>query len=117
VTAVQVFGGDGVAWPYEKPTTVSEAVAVLLSMTDHMTPVQLAELKAAGVDSLHHSVGREIRNEFGLWTGNQALLHDCTRLNAGRRTALSMPPFPGEMHADDASALILERFQQALHGR
>jgi hypothetical protein len=74
------------------PTTVEEAAhRILARLTDaerdviHTTPV-------ADLDLLHFSLGAAIRNEFGLWHGNTALLAACE--SAG-------------MHPDDASDVIV----------
>lgn len=44
-----------------------------------------------------YGLGVKIRNEYGLWDGNEALLNNC-----------------GTTHPDDASMVILERVWQVL---
>lgn len=46
----------------------------------------------------HLSIGAKIRNDYGLWNGNEALLNDCK-----------------VAHPDDASSVILQRLWQVLH--
>ncbi|MCF7853783.1 MAG: hypothetical protein K9N51_03215 [Candidatus Pacebacteria bacterium] len=51
----------------------------------------------AALESLHVSLGPYIRNRFGLWQGNKALLDDC-----------------GTDHADDAYVVILDALVRRL---
>jgi hypothetical protein len=55
---------------------------------------------------LHDSWGMGIRNEFGLWEGNEALLASCAAESAG--TA----PEP-----DPVAMVIMTRAWEILHGR
>lgn len=56
------------------PKTVEEAVDRLLKI---LTPEEIADLKSKAEDELwkyHHSLGKYIRNKFGLWDDNQDLM-------------------------------------------
>ncbi|MEF8719277.1 MAG: DUF6794 domain-containing protein [Candidatus Accumulibacter necessarius] len=73
----------------EWPATVDEAVGVViatLSDTDKATISAMAESELIGL----HMVGAWIRNNLGLWSGNQSLLEST-----------------GEPNADDASMVII----------
>lgn len=72
-------------------TTLDEAVARIL---DQMKDEDKAVVRATPRDELirfHHGWGTGIRNTFGLWGGNHALLAAC-----------------GGGHPDDASMVIIE---------
>ena len=80
------------------PKSKIEAVNQLLIS---LSAEELKELKwildRNGAIRLHHTLGRDIRNNFGLWRGNQDLLNDC-----------------GKTHPDDASHEILEALHKKL---
>jgi len=46
---------------------------------------------------VHFALGYQIRHEFGLWTGNDALLESCRILSGDKN-----------LHVDDASMLIVK---------
>jgi hypothetical protein len=85
--------------PYDSrewPRTVDEAVERLLSILsedDRRTIAQASEDDLAGY---HFGLGIAIRNQFGLWGGNQELLASCA--------ADTGSPF---IHPDGASAVII----------
>jgi hypothetical protein len=75
------------------PKTLDEAVEILIKRLDSS---QIAILKNASLEDLidyHFTWGMSIRNGFGLWKGNTALLTDCGFL---------------DFEADDASLFIIE---------
>jgi hypothetical protein len=57
--------------------------------------ILLATMTEDDLIDFHFSLGHHIRNEFGLWSGNDALLESC-RIIAGRQY----------LHVDDASSVI-----------
>ena len=61
-------------------------------------------LRVMGSDVLleqyHHTLGQWIRNNFGLWNGNAALLESC-----------------GREHPDDASYVILGALRERVKGQ
>jgi len=73
------------------PTTVSEAVDRLVMV---LNQEEKAGIAATSLDDLvsdyHFSLGQQIRNAFGLWGENPALMASC-----------------GTLVADDASSVIL----------
>jgi hypothetical protein len=59
------------------PSTLTEAVDRLMST---LTPDELNAIRHTPEEeliSLHFSLGMRIRNTFGLWQGNDDLLHSC----------------------------------------
>ena len=79
------------------PTTIDAAVRVLVSLVPQDEQIRILAMTEADLNSLHPSLGQWIRNYFGLWKGNAALL-DAT----------------GEKHPDDASGVIIKAFWQRL---
>ncbi len=79
------------------PKTVEEAACLIL---DNMTQDEKKHLQDANRESLihyHFSLGVEIRNKLGLWSGNEALLKSS-----------------GCDHPDDCSMKIIERVWEKL---
>ncbi len=75
------------------PKTVSEAVSLLLAGLSDQDKASLRTIKNEDdLVMLHFSLGQAIRNDFGLWAGNQALLTSCGS---------------ADMHPDDASMVII----------
>jgi hypothetical protein len=77
-----------------RPSSVDEAVRILEGVLGEDACQQIARTREEELVGLHFSVGRIIRNEFGLWADNHDLLSAT-----------------GATNADDASLVIL----QALH--
>lgn len=75
-----------IAWP----TTLAEAARRLLEAMPEDDRRMFAAAGEEDLIAMHHTVGQWVRNFFGLWLGNDALLRDC-----------------GESHADDASTVIM----------
>ena len=99
---------DAVSWP----STVTDAAARVVAL---LSPAEKATLASASDDDLltqHFGIGMQIRNTFGLWTGNTHLLDDCTRArelsNGKTETALDDTSLLlGRMDVDGASQTIL----------
>ena len=81
--------------PY--PQSVQEAVDRLHANISLNDEILLAAMTADDLTDLHFSLGHHIRNEFGLWSGNDALLESC-RIIAGKQ----------DLHVDDASSIIIK---------
>ncbi|MBT5610926.1 MAG: hypothetical protein HOJ57_33620 [Lentisphaerae bacterium] len=85
----------------ELPKTVGEAVDQLLDLLSDWDDLPtLSEMDGAALECLHVSLGPFIRNTFGLWGSNQALLDAC-----------------GVDHADDAYVVILDALARRLRER
>ncbi len=61
------------AWP----RSVDQAVEELLRRLDRASREVLRSAGDEGAVEFHFSLGMAVRNSFGLWAGNQALLEDC----------------------------------------
>ena len=72
------------------PRTVQEAAVTLVERLDTESRRRFAQMPETELITLHHGIGRRIRNEFGLWEGNEELLKAT-----------------GKTHADDASSVII----------
>ena len=85
--------------PDKWPTTVNATVADLLSVLPATDKEAIRKTKKEDLIQYHHGWGTGIRNHYGLWRGNQALIED----------ACHKP-----CHPDDASMKIIEAVWQAL---
>ena len=75
------------------PTTLEEAANKVLEILDEdCSRHTFSKMTKGGLIMLHPTLGRYIRNEFGLWLNNEELLKSC-----------------GKEHPDDASHVIIER--------
>lgn len=110
------------AWmldPGEWPTTVDEAVAMLLAdISEEDKEFVRSTPEEEIIPRFHHGWGTAIRNEFGLWRGNKALLRSCCGENKyptdpttvavrGVWEALQGPVGEENIHPDDASTVII----------
>ena len=75
------------------PETVDAAVRLLQSLVPEDEQARIAQMAETELVMLDFGLGSWIRNNLGLWHGNQALL-DAT----------------GEEHPDDASTVIIRAF-------
>jgi len=83
------------------PTTVPEAVDLLLSTLTDAEKVAIRAIPPDDPPDLHFSLGAAIRNDFRLWDGNTALLASC-----------GSP----EMHPDTAAMVIVRAVWKRLRG-
>ncbi len=58
------------------PKTVKEASAILLSEMSGRDKLILRNIKKENLNMFHMSLGADIRNKFGIWSGNDALIQD-----------------------------------------
>lgn len=79
------------------PTTVEAAVSRLLQVVPDDVKAQLSASDESVQPFTRRNLGQYIRNEFGLWSGNQQLLKAT-----------------GCRHPDDASVVILDAFEAQL---
>ena len=90
------------------PQNVDGAAAVLLTWLDAEQTRTLRQTAREDLIQYHFELGMVVRNEFGLWAGNAALLQSCCQA-LGRLdcdTAL--------VHPDDCSMVIIERAWELL---
>ncbi|MHC4405608.1 MAG: DUF6794 domain-containing protein [Planctomycetota bacterium] len=74
----------------EWPRTVEAATTRLLAILSDKDKEVVRNTAEEDLIGFHHGWGMGIRNEFGLWQGNDALLKSC-----------------GKQHPDDASMVII----------
>jgi hypothetical protein len=58
------------------PATIEQAVRALLGLVPLAEQIKIAAMSEADLSMLHFGLGQWIRNYFGLWSGNDRLLHD-----------------------------------------
>jgi hypothetical protein len=85
----------GAGWP----RTVDETVDRILAKLTEVDKDAIRETSAGDLHLLHFGLGTAIRNKFGLWRGNMALLAAC-----------GLP----DMHPDDASHVIVRAVWERL---
>lgn len=88
------------------PRTVAEAVARLVQSLGQADKDAIAAMPEDGLIDLHFSpLGATIREDFGLWRGNRALLDDCqrARLAGGVDGPVGMPA----INPDDAAMVVI----------
>ena len=80
----------------KQPQSVEEAVDRLHANMGLNDEILLATMNEEDLIDAHLALGHQIRHEFGLWTGNIALLESC-RIIADDKN----------LHIDDASMVII----------
>jgi hypothetical protein len=88
----------------KQPKTVEEAVDRLtkgLSLKDKATIANMAE---ADLGTLHSNLGKYIRNEFALRSGNEDLIASCCDMAQ-----------KDKIHEDEASSIIIKKLWKRLH--
>jgi uncharacterized protein YfeS len=81
--------------PY--PKTVAEAVELLHTDMSLHEEFMLAYMDEVDLNDLHMSLGPDIREDFGLWAGNEALMESCRSVSEKE-----------DLHVDDASMVIIK---------
>jgi hypothetical protein len=71
------FGPDTKRKPSKPPITVDQAVERLISELSFKDKTTIANMAEVELSVLHTTIGEYIRNEFGLWSGNQDLMASC----------------------------------------
>ena len=84
------------------PLSLEGAARDLIEWIGPENCAALRDLAEANMDELHHGLGTGVRNRYGLWRENQALLEDC---RGG---------VPGYLHPDGASGPIIRRAREIL---
>ncbi|MFC1535458.1 YpsA SLOG family protein [Thermodesulfobacteriota bacterium] len=85
------------------PKTVPESVNILMSRLSLKDKTTVAKMIQNDLGYLHSSIGAFIRNEFGLWDGNDELMNDCCSISGEK-----------ELHPDDAAMVIIEELWKKL---
>jgi hypothetical protein len=85
------------------PKTVDDAVKRLIANMPLKFKVDLSKMDEGELINLHFTFGAFIRNQFGLWSGNEDLLNDCRQMSG-----ITF------MHPDDAAAFIIGELWERL---
>ncbi len=83
------------------PTTIDEAVGVVVATLSDDERASIAALSKPELIGLHFGLGLWIRNNLGLWKGNEALLQAIRECDQA-------------IHPDDASMVIIEAVWERL---
>jgi hypothetical protein len=87
----------------KQPTTLEDAVEILVSYLEQNDLEYIDNSKCEDVSAeLHHSMGRFLRNNWGLWGTNEFTTH--------MRSL-------GIFHADDISATVIEALWHHRHDK
>jgi len=78
------------------PRSVNEAVERLIERMPLKDRITVANMTEDELYTLNFSIGSYIRNRFGIWTGNEALLQSCRAISGD-----------GSLHPKDASSVII----------
>ena len=81
----------------DPPKTVDEAVERLILELPLKYKAKMAKMNGRDLSALHATIGPYVRNNFGLWRGNDQLMETCCVLNG-----------QDYLHVDSASMVILE---------
>jgi hypothetical protein len=85
------------------PRTVDEAVDLLIEEIPLRDRAHIAAMKEHELLAIEFYLGLHIRNDFGLWSDNQALLESCRNLSGER-----------DLHPDDAAVVIVKALWKRL---
>lgn len=85
----------------DKPRTIDECMTALTKILDPEDQAEFLRTSKDDVGSLHHSLGRWIRNNWDLWKGGELLEHMKSL---------------GFIHPDDMSHSILTEFWNRMNG-
>jgi hypothetical protein len=88
---------------YNFPKTISSAVDSLLLKINTQDKFLLKNIKPEKLISFHFSLGKWIRNNYGLWGLNEPLLKECAKVSS-----------VDTIHPDEASGIIIDSLWAAL---
>lgn len=86
------------------PATMEEAVGVLIAILPETETAKMAAMPESDLIHLHLGLGMWIRNNLGLWQGNDSLMQ-------------ALRECQPDIHPDDASMLIIEHLWRRLRER
>ncbi len=81
----------------DPPRSVDEAVEKLISELPLRYAAKIAKMNGRDLSALHATIGPYIRENFGLWRGNDELMESCRMFNDY-----------DYLHIDSASMVIME---------
>ena len=85
------------------PRTVDEAVDRLISQFPLRDRTEIAKMSKEDLGGLHVSLGKYIRNQFGLWAENKELMKSCCSVSG-----------EDALHQDDAASVIVNELWKIL---
>ena len=85
------------------PKTVAQAVKRLKRELPLEDKGNIKDMQEDDLSGLHISLGVYIRNEFGLWSGNNELMESCRSVSG-----------VDELHVDSASTVIISELWRQL---
>jgi hypothetical protein len=86
------------------PVTIEEATGVVVAALPEAEAAKIAAMPESDLINLHFGLGMWIRNNLGLWQGNDALMQALRECEPG-------------IHPDDVSMLIIEQVWRRLRER
>ena len=89
--------------PIDPPRTVNDAIERLTSELALKDKVTIANMAETELSTLHANLGEYVRNEFGLWSGNQDLMTSCCFFAKKEK-----------VHQDEASSIIIRELWKRL---
>lgn len=87
--------------PKQWPATIHEAVGVVIATLSDDDKARIAATSKPDLIGLHFGLGTWVRNNLGLWNGNDDLLQ-------------AIREHDSSIHPDDASIMIVEAVWQRL---
>lgn len=97
------FGLDTKRKPSKPPKTIDQAVKRLISEISLKDKITIANIAEVELSVLHTTIGEYIRNQFGLWSGNEDLMASCCFI--AKRDKVS---------EDEASSIIIRELWKRL---
>lgn len=99
----------------EQPSTLDAAAQNIVATLSEKDRVSIQKMPFDKLSTLHHTLGRYIRNKYELFGSNDQLrLSACeARKDYRKKHGLSVSP---SCHPDDASAAIIETVWRKLNG-
>lgn len=85
------------------PVTVTDVVSFLVANLSEEDVRAIREIPECDMVRFHHSLGRQLRNHWGLWNEDSPLHRYCRGI--------------GLWHADDMSSVILTSLWRQLNGQ
>lgn len=85
------------------PNTIDEAIERLISEMTLKDKSLMAKMEEYELEDLHYNLGTYIRNNFGLWSGNEKLMESLRKMTD-----------KNDITEDDASAIIINELWKKL---
>jgi hypothetical protein len=85
------------------PKTVEQAVSHLMTELSVHDKRKVMNTSKDNLETLHISLAMDIRNDFGLWSGNEKLLESCWKISLQK-----------DLDIDDASFIIINALWERL---